>query len=301
MIITPASLNALMTGFNKAFEEGKTQATSQYIKIATVIPSTSKSNTYGWLGKWPSFREWIGDRVINDMTASAYTVVNKPFESSVGVDRDDIEDDNIGIYSPMMKEMGRSSEVFPDELLFPMLDAGTASLCYDGQYFFDTDHPVYAKHDGTGAVTSVSNYDDNGGAPQTKWYLLDTTRALKPLIYQNRKAMQFTAMTKLDDEAVFTSKQFRYGVDCRANGGYGFWQMAYCSTKPLTAENVWAAIEAMRGFKADGGKPLGIKPNMLVVRGTQQQAALEAMKQNIGGGETNTLSGQLEVLVADYL
>jgi phage major head subunit gpT-like protein len=204
------------------------------------------------------------------------------------------------VYAPLFEEMGRSSEVFPDELLFPMLDAGTASLCYDGQNFFDTDHPVYANHDGTGAVTSVSNYDDNGGVPQTKWYLLDTTRALRPLIYQDRKAMQFTAMTKLDDEAVFTAKQFRYGVDCRANGGYGFWQMAYCSTKPLTAANIWAAIQEMRGFNADGGKPLGIKPNMLVVRGTQQQAALEAMKQTING-DSNTLAGQLEVLVADYM
>lgn len=300
MIITPATLTALMTGFNQSFEKGKSQAASQYSKIATVIKSTSKSNTYGWLGKWPKFREWIGERVINDMTASAYSVVNKPFESTIGVDRDDIKDDEIGVYAPMFEEMGRASAVFPDELLFPMLDAGTSSLCYDGQNFFDTDHPVYANHDGTGAVTSVSNFDNNGGNPQTKWYLLDTSRALKPLIYQDREPMQFIAMTKLDDEAVFTAKQFRYGVDCRANGGYGFWQMAYCSTKPLTAANIWAAIEAMRGFNADGGKPLGIKPNMLVVRGTQQQAALEAMKQTING-DTNTLAGQLEVLVADYL
>lgn len=102
MVATPATLTALMTGFNQSFEKGKSQAASQYSKIATVIKSTSKSNTYGWLGKWPKFRKWIGDRVINDMTASSYAVINKPFESSIGVDRDDIEDDEI-VYAPMFK------------------------------------------------------------------------------------------------------------------------------------------------------------------------------------------------------
>lgn len=301
MIITPSALTSLMVGFNNAFEGGKTQAASQYRQIATVVPSSAKSTTYGWLGKWPAFREWIGDRVINDMAASSYAIVNKPFESTIGVDRDDIEDDNIGVYSPLFQEMGRASEVFPDELVFPLLDGGTANLCYDGQNFFDTDHPVYPKADGTGAPASVSNYNDGGGAPGPAWFLLDTSRALKPFIFQTRRPMQFQAMTKMDDEQVFMAKEFRYGVDCRANAGYGFWQMAYCSKAALTADNVWAAMEAMRGFKADGGKPLGIKPNLLVVRGTMEKAALEALKANIGGGESNTLAGKLTVLVADFL
>ncbi len=301
MIVTPAVLQALMTGFRADFQAGQTLAASQYLQVATEIPSTSKSTTYGWLGKFPQFREWVGDRVINDMAASSYVITNKPFESTVGVDRDDIEDDNIGIYKPLMQEMGRAAVVFPDELVFPLLDGGIANECYDGQNFFDTDHPVYANADGTGDVTSVANYDDNAGSTEPMWFLLDTTRAIKPFIYQNRRSMQFQQMTQASDEKVFTSKLYRYGVDCRANAGYGFWQMAYASRKPLTAANVWAAYSAMRGFKADGGKPLGIKPNLLVVRGIHEQAAREALKATVSGGEANTLSGVLTPLVADFL
>ena len=92
-IVTPAVLQALMVGYSRKFQEGQSMASSQYLKVATKVPSAGKSTTYGWLGKWPAFREWIGDRVINAMAAHAYSLVNKPFESSIGVDRDDIEDD----------------------------------------------------------------------------------------------------------------------------------------------------------------------------------------------------------------
>jgi phage major head subunit gpT-like protein len=72
-------------------------------------------------------------------------------------------------------------------------------------------------------------------------------------------------MNKMDDEAVFTSNQYRFGVDMRCNVGYGFWQMAFAVKAELNAENLKAARAAMRGFKADGGKPLAITPDLLVV------------------------------------
>ncbi|CAH8721005.1 Mu-like prophage major head subunit gpT family protein [Paenibacillus melissococcoides] len=56
------------------------------------------------------------------------------------------------------------------------------------------------------------------------WFLLCTTKPLKPLIYQERKAARFVAMDRDTDENVFMRKQFLYGVDGRSNAGYGFWQ-----------------------------------------------------------------------------
>jgi len=61
------------------------------------------------------------------------------------------------------------------------------------------------------------------------WYLLDTRRPLKPLIFQNRKKPQFVEKTALTDDNVFMGKKFLFGVDARGNSGYGFWQMAYGS------------------------------------------------------------------------
>ncbi|KJZ06444.1 head protein [Marinomonas sp. S3726] len=299
-IITPAVITALFTSWNADFQKGLTGAKPQYQKICMVVKSTTASNTYGWLGKFPNLREWVGDRVIKSMKAHGYTISNKTFESTVGVGRDDIEDDNVGVYSPVFEEMGRAVEIQPDELAFGLLKAGTSTLCYDGQNYFDTDHPVYPNVDGTGTAESVSNYDDNGGSGTT-WYLLDTSRAVKPVIFQDRRKPNLQSMTKLDDEKVFTSNEFRFGADCRRNVGFSFWQLAYASRKELNSDNLWAAITAMREYEADGGQKLGVKPTLIVVPPGLEKQATRMLERELDSNSSNELKGRLELVVADYL
>ncbi|MEB6607572.1 Mu-like prophage major head subunit gpT family protein [Aeromonas sanarellii] len=300
-MITPALLQSLFTGFKKNFEDAKSEAPSQYTKIATVIKSTTKSNTYGWLGKFPSLRKWIGDRVIESMKTHGYQIVNEDFEATVGVDRNDIEDDELGIYAPLFAEMGRSAGVHPDELCFGLLGAGFTTPCYDGQYFFDTDHPVYPKADGTGTAELVANLVVDGAYTGEPWFLLDTSRALKPVIFQDRKSPQLIAMTKIDDEAVFTRKEFRYGVDCRDAAGFGFWQLAFANKRALTPDNLWDAFSRMREFQADGGRKLGIKPTLLVVPASLEKLATQMLERELSENSSNELKGKLELVVADYL
>lgn len=61
------------------------------------------------------------------------------------------------------------------------------------------------------------------------WFLLCTNKFLKPFIFQKRKPVKLTALTKDDDENVFMRDEFIWGADGRSNAGYGFWQMAYGS------------------------------------------------------------------------
>ena len=300
-IVTPALLTSLFTGFKKNFEDAKSEAPSQYTKIATVIQSTSKSNTYGWLGRFPSLRKWVGDRVINSMQAQGYTITNDDWESTVGVDRNDIEDDEIGIYAPLFAEMGRAAGVHPDEQVFALLKAGFTTTCFDGQYFFDTDHPVYPNADGTGTVVPTANAVIDGAYTGEPWYLLDDTKALKPIIFQQRKAPQLVSMDKLDDEKVFTSKQFRFGVDCRDAVGFGFWQMAFGNKRTLNADNLWDSISKMRGFTADGGRKLGITPTVLVVPPSLEKVATRLLERELDSNSSNELKGRLTLLVADFL
>lgn len=297
-IVTPVLLSALFTGFKNDFQKGQQQAKPQWNKVAMAISSASKSNTYGWLGKFPAFREWVGDRVLNSMQAHSYQITNKTYESTVSVDREDIEDDNLGIYSPLMQEMGRMVEIQPDELVYGLLASGTSTICYDGQNFFDTDHPVYPNADGTGVAVSTSNYVDG---VEPAWYLLDTTRAIKPIILQERRKPSFTKMTKMDDEQVFTANVFRFGADCRRNVGFGLWQLGYCSKAELNADNLWAAITAMREYKADGGRKLGIRPNVLVVPAALEKVATRLLERELDANSSNELKGRLELVVADYL
>ncbi|WP_393936418.1 Mu-like prophage major head subunit gpT family protein [Aeromonas rivipollensis] len=300
-MITPALLQSLFTGFKKNFEDAKSEAPTQYTKISTVIKSTTKSNTYGWLGKFPSLRKWVGDRVIESMKTHGYQIVNEDFEATVAVDRNDIEDDELGIYAPLFQEMGLAAGVHPDELCFGLLGAGFTTPCYDAQYFFDTDHPVYPKADGTGTPALVANLVVDAGYSGEPWFLLDTSRALKPIIFQERKAPQMIAMTKIDDESVFTRKEFRYGVDCRDAAGFGFWQLAFANKRALTPDSLWDAFSKMRAFEADGGRKLGVKATLLVVPASLEKLATQMLERELSESSSNELKGKLELVVADYL
>lgn len=154
MLINKNTLEAvflnLKTTFNKAFEA----ASSQWQQTAMLVPSGSSQNNYNWLGRFPRMRKWIGDKVLKALKAHGYTIVNDDWEATVEVDRNDIRDDNLGIYAPMAQDAGFSSKQLPDEIVADLKNNAFVSTCYDGQYFYDTDHPV---GDGAGGTTSVSN------------------------------------------------------------------------------------------------------------------------------------------------
>jgi phage major head subunit gpT-like protein len=296
MIINTAGLASLRKSFSAAFQNAFATAPSQWAKVATLIVSNTESNLYAFLGQFPKLREWLGDRQVKNLAASNYTLTNKAFEATVAVNRTTIEDDTYGVYAPIMQEMGYSAGLHPDEGVFAALAAGASSLCYDGQYFFDTDHPVVV----SGASTTASNYDSTGGG--NLWVLMDTKRPLKPLIYQKRKEYVFKAFQSENDENVFMRNEFLYGVDGRGAFGYGLWQLAYGSLNTLNATNVQAYAATMMARKSDEDKPLNIMPNLCVV-GPSNWAAARALflVPTLSDGSANPNFGLCEVLVTPYL
>ncbi len=296
MLVTSGNLRTLGVGFNAAFQSGLGMAATDHLKIATRVPSSTAKEEYGWLGKMPSVREWIGDRVVQNMKTHDYTIKNKDYELTLGVDRNDIDDDNIGIYGPLFTEMGQSTGAFPCQLVYSLLKAGFNTNCYDGQFFFDTDHPVL---DVNGVETGVANTDGGVGSP---WFLIDTSRVLKPILLQVRKDWQFVPKDKLDDDNVFGKKEFLYGADARMNVGFGFWQFIWGSKQPLTPANYAAARKALMEMKGDYGRPLGIMPNLLVTAPALESDAKKIVNSEYGaGGVTNEWKGTAEHFVTPWL
>jgi len=296
MVINKPNLHILFVALKTAFATGFAGAESQLKIVATEVPSTTSENVYGWLGQFPTMREWIGDRVVKNLKLHDYTIRNKTFESTIGVPREAVEDDQYGLYAPVAQEMGRAAGEHPDTLAFSLLLNGFNQTCYDGQYFFDTDHPVL-NEDGTEG--SVSNF---GGGAGAAWFLIDDTRAIKPLIFQKRRPANFVSKTQLTDDNVFDGNEFVYGVDGRWNVGFGLWQLAYASKQPLDTANFNAAYDAMSGMKGDHARPLGLKPRKLLVGPTNRAAALEVVKaERLANGATNTNRDIVEVVVCPWL
>lgn len=291
MIINQANLTSLYRGLRVLFQEAFDGVQSTWGRVAMEVPSTTRQEDYAWLGAFPKMREWLGDRVIKNLSLQRYSIRNRDWEVTVEVDRNDVEDDTIGIYRPIVQEMGRSAAVHPDELAWGLLPIGTTELCYDGKAFFATDHPV-----GAG---SVSNY---GGGSGTPWYLFDVSRAIKPLIFQSRRVPEFISKDRPDDENVFMKKKFLYGADRRDNAGFGLWQLAYASKQTLSAANYKAARSAMMAYKDDEARPLGVAPGLMVVPPALEGEARDILlAERTSSGQTNVWRNTAELLVVPWL
>ena len=257
MIITPQSLRGIYIGFNTIFNKALEEAKPLYTEVATVTPSATDSETYAWLNDIPSMREWVGEREVQNISASGYTIKNKPFESTFGINREEFDDDRLGIYSPIIQEYAQNAVNYIDDLVFGLLKRGFINLCFDGKPFFSDSHEIGGKKVSNmshaklsleayiAARASMMSLTNSKGralalvpdklvVPQlagndSSWFLLCTSRPVKPLIYQERKKPKFVSKTQETDDNVFFGRQFIYGVDARGNAGYSFWQMAYGS------------------------------------------------------------------------
>jgi phage major head subunit gpT-like protein len=296
MIISQANLDALRVGFKTEYQRALTMAPPLRDRVAMTVRSSTFENRYGWLNKLSGMREWIGPRVVDNLSEASYSIANRHFEKTVAVDRNDIEDDNLAQYATMFAEMGELTSALPEQLVWSLLRNGFTTNCFDGQFFFDTDHPII---DENGNQTVYANTDGGAGTP---WYLLCTNRTVKPIIYQERKPPEFVSMDKSTDEEVFRNRVFTYGVDMRCNVGYGFPQMAWGSRQTLNPANYAIARAAIQNMRGDGGRPLGLVPNLLVVPPSLESAALRIVNSELGtGGETNEWKGTAEALVVPWL
>lgn len=296
MEINPDTLNLLYRAVNTAFNKGNKMYQPYWNKIASLVVSTSGEESYSWLGEFSRLREWLGDRQIQQMKVYDYSIKNTKFEATEGISAEYIEDDRYGVLMPKFEDMGYAAASHPDELIFDLLTKGFSTTCYDGQNFFDTDHPVGE----TGEQVSVSNMQDGSSNP---WFLFDTSRPLKPMIFQRRRDYRLQSKTDpKTDNHVFMRDEFLYGIDARVNAGFGFWQMAFGSKAELTEANFDQAMSSMMALKSDRGRKLGIKPTLLVVGPSNRAAAKRIVKaERDAGGASNVNFNEVDLAVIPWL
>ena len=157
-VVTSSLVSALRVGFQREFQDALSSAPSQWDRLSTRVPSSSAGNTYGWVGQFPKLREWSGDRSFKNIKEHGYSVMNNLYEATVDIPRTAVEDDDIGVYAPLFREMGYAAGTHPDEIVFGLLKNGMSGTCYDGKAFFAVDHPVYLNADGSGDAETVSNW-----------------------------------------------------------------------------------------------------------------------------------------------
>ncbi|MBE3039941.1 MAG: Mu-like prophage major head subunit gpT family protein [Chloroflexi bacterium] len=286
-------LPGLRTEFQKAYA---TSPTPTYEQIATIIPSTLDTERYGWLGSVPKMREFLAERQIKGLNNFDFSIKNKTWESTIGVERAAIEDDQTGALKLQVQTLAQEARRHPDELVMNLLINSYAAntqpitLCYDGLSLV---HAAHLRPDGTNGqcnyfnvalsaatlkanISAMMNFKDDTGKPlnlipdtlvvgpelmwtamellempgvvtatpslssnvlqgklklvvnpylsgdyDVYWYTLCTS-SIRPLIFQNRLAPEFTSM-EAESESGFMRDTYAYGVRARYNAGAGFW------------------------------------------------------------------------------
>ena len=228
-------INALTTSLKKVFDAAFEAASSEWDQVAMEVPSSGASNTYAWIDKFPKLRKWIGDKVVKQLSAHAYTIINDDFEATVEIDRNDIEDDNLGIYKPQTQMAGESSKQWADELVFTTLTNGFDEKCYDGKTFYATNHEV-----GEG---------------------------------KNKKLVSNRLNAPLSVDTLAAAK-----------ASYG------------------AARTMLRSMKDEEGRPLNLKPSLLIVPPALEDIANALMTvDRLEDGKPNPYKGTAKVLVVGWL
>jgi phage major head subunit gpT-like protein len=300
MLITPSTLKALQVTIDLRFKQAYNAVNPISTRLASTIPSGARGNVYPMHAKLAKLRQWEGERKIVNAKSYRYNLDNEKYELTLEVDRDDIEDDNIGVYSMVIDDMGQQSRLWPDDLVFAALLAGGTETAYDGTAFFSNSHTLgsetidnlfastaltadnfaaaraammeYSGEDGESLrvrpdvilvppalevkarkIVQASTIVESGAAvdnvlrglcevvvaPQlstsaggldTTWYLLDTSRPIRPFIFQQRMAPELVSLTSPNDEHVILRDKYLYGVKARGAAGYGpFWLAAKCT------------------------------------------------------------------------
>jgi len=160
--INKANLTDFFENLKVEFDNGLNAEIGNALRSAAMdIPSTSSQNKHAWLNQIPQVREWLGDRVVNNIQSNSLTVVNRKFESTIEMTREEIEDDEHGVYANLAGIMGNNARDFPDELLVEALLNGQTDTWADGTAVF-SDSRTYGSNTIDNLTTTVFDEDGDG-------------------------------------------------------------------------------------------------------------------------------------------
>lgn len=151
---TTQGIQILRDTARAAFWQGWDNFPSITDSLAYVMDSNSDQETYAWLAYAPAVREMSGSKIKQAVPEISFTVKNKMWEATTSVPYATWKYNKNGAIAKLAEETGKKARAHRDKIIsLNLMDVGDATNCYDGQYFFDTDH----SDPGAAYTTSQSN------------------------------------------------------------------------------------------------------------------------------------------------
>lgn len=148
-------LESIFYGLDGSWQGAYQQAQPWWNKVSTKIMSSSRATHYYFDEMLDGFRKWIGERLVRDIKMNEFTLINDDWELTVGVDKKDLDDMQIGYAVSRAAQIGIQAAKWPDKMLITALQAGKTSLAFDGQNFFSASHPISTDKPGLGTYSNL--------------------------------------------------------------------------------------------------------------------------------------------------
>jgi len=108
--------------------------------VSNLFGSDQASEQYPFLGQNPRMREWLGGRQAKGLRGSSLTITNRHYEATLEVALRDLRRDKTPQIQARISEFADEGDAHWGTLVSALIQDGASSVCYDGQFFFDTDH-----------------------------------------------------------------------------------------------------------------------------------------------------------------
>lgn len=154
LLVNKESIASVFTGLKTIFNNTLKAQGGTWQATAMEVPSTGAGEDYAWLSRFPKMRKWVGDKFVKALEAGKFYKKNEDWETTIAVSRNDIDDDKLGIYNTQAMSAGESAGELHDIIVDDLKNGAFTNEGMDGQYFYDTDHPL---QNSDGVASSVSN------------------------------------------------------------------------------------------------------------------------------------------------
>jgi phage major head subunit gpT-like protein len=172
MDINRANMQALFTGYNRIFLDAfQSYVDTTYAQFVGEVNAGTSQIDMPMLEQLTGMREWVDVREIKNLKSDKLTIKARFFEDTVAVKREDVEDDQYGLYNSLFQTMAQNAANLPNDITNELLAAAASAKWMDGAAFFGTTRK-YGKEIINNKGTSALTYDSFNTA-------YDTMRAYK--------------------------------------------------------------------------------------------------------------------------
>jgi len=141
MEITQGNLEAVFQGLKAAFNEAVGAAeTTEVERLMELVPSTTDTEYYPVTTLLGDLEEVLDEVTITNIGKFVQGVPNRTFARIVQVKRNDVADDNVGVYRPGVRQLGRRAALYPLRLGVEALLSGFTDEWVDGESVFSASH-----------------------------------------------------------------------------------------------------------------------------------------------------------------